>query len=57
MSAPAMYTPGITIRWDVDSIYEFDINLINQLVYQNNPTLGNWTKLTFRRIGRFFSDF
>jgi len=52
-----MYTPGITIRWDVDSIYEFDINLINQLVYKNNPTLGNWTKLTFRRIGRFFSDF
>ena len=51
------YTGGMLSHWDVDSIYEFDINLVNKLVYQNNPSLGNGIKYTIRRIGRFISDF
>ncbi len=51
------YTGGMLSHWDVDSIYEFDINLVHQLVYKNNPSLGNGIKFIFRRISRFFSEF
>lgn len=50
------YSGGMLSHWDVDSIYEFDIKLVNKLVYHNNRSFANWLKYTARRVRSFFAN-
>ena len=50
------YSGGMLSHWDVDSIYEFDRNLVQKLVFQNNRSIGNFFKFSFSRIRSFFTN-
>lgn len=47
------YSGGMLSHWDVDSIHEFDIELVKKIVYQNNKSITNLLKFTIGRVWRF----
>ena len=48
------YSGGMLSHWDVDSIYEFDKNLVDRIVFLNNRTFTNAMAYYFRRVRNFF---
>lgn len=48
------YSGGMLSHWDVDSIYEFDRDLVNKLEYRDNPSVLNYLKYQGKNVLSFF---